>query len=602
MPFSKSAIAFAAAATFLFAACSGGGSVDEFSPTPQSLDITGTISGLNGSVDLAWNGGAVELTTNGAFTVDEAFRSGESLNFGLDSVPLQQLCEITSTTDFSDRTSDITGVTIVCEDRNFIRVFVDDFDTGNFIGGVTVTAQWDAGAGVQTLESATGANGETGFEIEEFDGRIVLSADLPGYGEQTQVVVNTSTPTIHVAHLIMQEADLVTTFDVAVGAALAVDGVAMVNVPPSALQDEAGNAYNGQVNAELTLVDPSSVPGLMPGDYLTLDGAQVQQPVESYGGIQLTLSGAAGEVLELIPGQSASVNLPLASAAVGAAPAFASLYYVDPQTGFGMDEGVLSLQTLGGRTVYSGSVDHFSTWHAGSTYVVAPITGCVVDVQGNPLPNVTVSGEGVGFIGTTRTVSQADGSYSLPARAGSGLLVTASDGYQSQTLQAVAGGVLEECLVASLLSTTINLSWGENPSDLDTHFFGFSAVNANDDFHVDWTDRSATVNGVDIELDVDDVTSYGPEVVTVPTFPFEGVYRYAVHRFSGTGTIQSSPARVELNLGGSVYLFAPPEGTPTDCWSIFDIRVDDDGRSELTTINAWVPAEYCTAGSFDRPL
>ncbi len=602
MPSKIPQFALAAAVVLALAACSGGGSVDEFSPTPQSLDISGTISGLNGSVDLTWNGGAVELTANGAFTVDDAFRSGESLTLALDSVPLQQRCEITSPADFSDRTSDIAGVNITCEDRNFVRVFVDDFDSGNFIAGVTVTAQWDAGAGLQTQEAATGVNGETGFEIEEFDGRIVLSADLPGYGEQTQVVVNTSTPTIHVAHLIMQEADLVTTFDVATGAALAVDSLAVVNVPPAALQDEAGTPYNGQVNAELTLIDPSSVPGLTPGDYLTLDGAQVQQPVETFGGIQLTLTGSAGELLNLIPGQSASVNMPVAAAAVATAPIAASLYYIDPLTGFGVNEGALSLQSVGGRTVYSGTVDHFSTWHAGSTYAVTPITGCVVDVQGNPLPNVTVSGEGVGFLGTTRTVSQADGSYSLPARDGSGLLVTASDGYQSQTLQAVAGGVLEECLVASLLATTINLSWGENPADLDTHFFGFSATNANDDFHVDWTDRSTTVNGVDIELDVDDVTSYGPEVVTVPTFPFEGVYRYAVHRFSGTGTIQSSPARVELNLGGTVYLFAPPEGTPTDCWSVFDIRVDDDGRSELTTINAWVPEEYCTAGSFDRPL
>ena len=602
MPSCRSHAALAAATALTLAACSGGGSVDEFSPTPQALSISGTVSGLNGSVDLTWNGGAVEFTTDGAFTVDDAFRSGESFVLGLDSVPLQQRCEITSATDYTDQTSDVTGVAIVCENRNFVRVFVDDFDNGNFIGGVTVTARWDAGAGMQMLDMVTGANGETGFEIEEFDGRIVLSADLPGYGEQTQVVVNTSTPTIHLAHLIMQEADLVTTFDVATGAALAVDGLAVVNVPPAALQDAAGNPYNGQVNAELTLIDPSSVPGLMPGDYLTIDGAQAQQPVESFGGMQLTLSGSADEALTLMPGQTASVNIPVAAAAIAAAPVSATLYHADPQTGFGIDEGTVALQTVGGRTVYSGSVDHFSTWHAGSTYAVAPVTGCVVDVQGEPLPNVTVSGEGVGFIGTTRTVSREDGSYSLPARAGSGLLVTASDGYQSQTLQAVAGGNLQECLVASLLATTINLSWGENPSDLDTHFFGFSATNANDDFHVDWTARSATVNGVDIELDVDDVTSYGPEVVTVPTFPFEGVYRYAVHRFSGTGTIQSSPARVELNLGGSVYLFVPPEGTPTDCWSIFDIRVDDDGSTELTAINAWVPAEYCTAGSFDRPL
>jgi uncharacterized protein YfaP (DUF2135 family) len=146
------------------------------------------------------------------------------------------------------------------------------------------------------------------------------------------------------------------------------------------------------------------------------------------------------------------------------------------------------------------------------------------------------------------------------------------------------------------------LTWGEDPSDLDTRFFGRSAVNSADDFHVDYTQRSVVVNGITIDLDVDDVTSFGPEVVTIPAFPYEGVYRYSVHLFSGTGSIQASPARVELNLAGDTFVYIPPTGTPTECWAVFDIAVDISGFPTLTELGTWEAESYCTSGDFPNPV
>ena len=191
------------------------------------------------------------------------------------------------------------------------------------------------------------------------------------------------------------------------------------------------------------------------------------------------------------------------------------------------------------------------------------------------------------------------------AQSGEDLLITVGDGLESGTSQVSTGtsdSNLSECLVASAGSSTINLTWGQDPSDLDTRLYGFSADNPDDNFEVNYTNRTQTVGGFDVELDVDDVTGFGPEIVTFPDFPFAGVYRYAVHLFSGEGSIQSSPARVEVNLRGTVTVYTPPAGTPTECWAVLDIEVDEFGNLTTTPLNSWESEDYCTGGAFANPI
>ena len=156
--------------------------------------------------------------------------------------------------------------------------------------------------------------------------------------------------------------------------------------------------------------------------------------------------------------------------------------------------------------------------------------------------------------------------------------------------------------MASAGSSTINLTWGENPRDLDTRLYGFSADSPSDNFEVNFTQRSVTTGAISVDLDVDDTNGFGPEIVTFPDFPYAGVYRYAVHLWSGTGSIQSSPARVEVNLRGSVSVFTPPGGTPTACWAVFDLEVDEFGNLTIMPLDSWEPEGYCTDGEFANPI
>jgi hypothetical protein len=141
----------------------------------------------------------------------------------------------------------------------------------------------------------------------------------------------------------------------------------------------------------------------------------------------------------------------------------------------------------------------------------------------------------------------------------------------------------------------IVLTWGRNPSDLDSHLTG-PLSGSSSRFHVYYGDRT---NGGICGLDVDDVTSFGPETITCPrtstsgiTLP-PGVYRYSIHQFSGTGNIGTSGAivRVELGDGSTHYAFPPTTGWAgdDDVWTVVELTVAEDGsitKTEVNTITA----------------
>jgi len=418
-------------------------------------------------------------------------------------------------------------------------------------------------------------------------------------------VLNTTVAGGRVVRMLMQPVNLDATFAAGAGADLSVGGDVLVSIPPAALVDGAGAPYSGDVEAELTVVDPSVDLDLMPGDYLTRDGGGVVAPIQSYGAMSLTLTGSGGEVLDLTPGMTAAVNIPVANSERGNAPATTPLYHYDRLTGYWIEEGSATPATLAsGLEVLAADVSHFTTWNGDVAFAPVPVDGCVVDAFGAPVDNVTVRADGASYLGFSRDVTDADGLFVLDVRPQAEVLVTVGDGLQSSTVEVdtgASGASIADCLVASAGSSTINLTWGENPSDLDTRLYGFSSADEADDFEVNYTRRSVTVNDITIDLDVDDVTGFGPEVVTFPEFPYPGTYRYAVHLFSGSGTIQNSPARVELNLRGDVQVFTPPQGDATVCWAVLDLEVDSAGNVTVVPLGSWEQESYCVGGDFNRP-
>lgn len=144
------------------------------------------------------------------------------------------------------------------------------------------------------------------------------------------------------------------------------------------------------------------------------------------------------------------------------------------------------------------------------------------------------------------------------------------------------------------------LSWGENPSDLDSHLTGPDG--SGDRFHVYYADETFG----ETNLDLDDTSSYGPETITlVPSG--DGMYRYSVHNYSedgpdGAAGIYTSPTTVRLyDSTGLIRTYTAPAptaqngGTAANTWRVFEMTV----TGTTVTFNGAAPAGlgYVTASS-----
>ena len=134
----------------------------------------------------------------------------------------------------------------------------------------------------------------------------------------------------------------------------------------------------------------------------------------------------------------------------------------------------------------------------------------------------------------------------------------------------------------------IVLTWGLNPSDLDSHLIVPEGEGAQ--FEVRWNHRGSFVSWPYADLDVDDVTSYGPETITI-TQPQPGVYSYAVYRYSGTGSLLTSNARVMVyGSEGLIRQWNVPSAGSGDWWYVFDLDAPTEHLSSVNIVQSSPPA------------
>ncbi len=126
------------------------------------------------------------------------------------------------------------------------------------------------------------------------------------------------------------------------------------------------------------------------------------------------------------------------------------------------------------------------------------------------------------------------------------------------------------------------LTWGENPSDLDSHLWTPS-IDGNS-YHIYFASRGDSANAPYVDLDVDDVTSYGPEHITIHD-EYPGTYTYAIYHYSGTGDISTSEADVGiLEPDGTVQAFAVPEAAASANWW-WHVCTIDGTTGQVTPVN-----------------
>lgn len=463
---------------------------------------------------------------------------------------------------------------------------IANYFTGELLPDVEVALSNGSDTTQSVLSDEQGA-----YEVSVVDrflsSRMTLTARLNTFASYSLVFDDEAT--LENRFIALVPSNVTSRFDPNQDAVVSFDGMDLLSFNANTLNREDGGDIVGEVIAQVTVIDPSSDISIMPGEMIALEGDNIV-PIESFGAIDVILTDESGAAVNLQAGQTSDIRIPLSSNA-NSAPSIIPLYYFDTMQGVWIESGEAVLNTENGESFYAGTVAQFATWNADQRYTTVFIEGCVVDTNGEPLSNATVRSIGSSYNGSSSARTNVDGIFSIPVRQDSTVLLSSENGNQSRTLTVEAGNEnlsLTDCLELSAATASITLTWGQNPRDLDSHFYGPTNAEGSSEFHVYYANRQVIVDDTTVFLDVDNVSSFGPEVITVPNFPFAGRYQYLVYQFSGSENILASPTRVRLRVNNQTRIFAPEEGDVTRYWHVFDFVVDSAGNVAIEEVNQWI--------------
>ena len=466
--------------------------------------------------------------------------------------------------------------------------------TGQVFGGTTGQAVSDAAVSADGQSTTTAADGSYTLSNVGLGDRIVVSVSVPGFAEQSKIVrMSNQNPNATLPVSILP-VDLEQEFDPDTAQTLTVaDSPASVILAATSLVQADGSVPNGNVTINLTVIDPTVDIELMPGDMQTDVGGGTLSPIESFGAIIATFTDSMGNNLNLTQGGNATIHIPLADK-TGNPPATVPLYFYDETSGLWVEEGSATLVIDAAGSYYEGAVSHFSAWNADVLYPQIRINGCVENSSDARVTGVSVVSVGDDYSGTSSAITDASGNFSVIAKQDSSVLVFGLQaGIKTNTIKlqtTVSDQSMSDCLVfstgsgASDTAISIKLSWGASPLDIDAYLVG------PDDIRVYFGDKGSLIAFPFSQLDVDDLASFGPEIITIFNFPVAGTYRYSANNFSETFMpgMTESPARVELNVNGDITLFTPPPGeNDNTTWDVFEFVVADDGGFSVSPINTW---------------
>jgi Carboxypeptidase regulatory-like domain len=127
----------------------------------------------------------------------------------------------------------------------------------------------------------------------------------------------------------------------------------------------------------------------------------------------------------------------------------------------------------------------------------------------------------------------------------------------------------------------IVLTWGQIPSDLDSHLWApNNGCESQNPFHLYYPDSGPFGHGCTsfFSLDLDDTSSYGPETTTIWQWNPTGSYRFLVHDYSNFSSC-NPPCKAMSNSGATVtvltatdtFVFNITPDTSATAWRVFDV-------------------------------
>jgi outer membrane protein assembly factor BamB len=235
---------------------------------------------------------------------------------------------------------------------------------------------------------------------------------------------------------------LIGTFMANVGGELETPEGMSVQIPADAIE----GGYQGEVRVYAEYLDPTSpmtllgIPGLE-----ALNVAGESGVLKSFGMGHVELEDMSGIGLQLAPGATAQLRMPVPEDLLGAADSSIPLWYFDEAAGIWREEGSASLEGAG----YVGDVPHFTLWNCDDLFPCSTVNDFTISCGGIPVGNMPVVFKAIDSVLIGTGVTFDDGSihtylpcseefeiYAVPP-GGNGqkyLLATilASDGEQAQ--------------------------------------------------------------------------------------------------------------------------------------------------------------------------
>jgi hypothetical protein len=588
---------------------------------PTARDITVSVSGTSGTVVVQVGDTELSFTGDGSQTLSDVSYD-QDVAARILSAPAGVVCLFTPAQQ--DAINVDREAVIECGGPS-VTGFVRDSATGDPIASAAVAVSLlnEQGTGVElALDLTTDAEGRFSIENITTDRKVVVAITAEGYASNASVMEVSSLRPILERDIYISKYSGIDVESPDSEMNFSLNGVRVLNIPANGLQkiSNPSAAVAGVVTAEITVLDASGDPTIIPGRFR--DSAQ--NYLESFGGISLKLVDEDGDQLELKTGVEASIAIPAAKGQltriIAAAAAEAEsesfinfqLLEVDADLGLWFARQTTRPSFEGITRTFEGTITALNadsnTFMVAANYRSNQVSGCMIDLQGNRVAGVQVITQGENYIGMTYTTTNENGNFLATAKEGENLLIYGLTNTRSRTAKESTNSadadtppaerltkLMDDCILIDDQTTVITLTWGENPSDLDSQLFGPTETEG-ERFHIYYVTREATVNGVTMFLDVDDVTSFGPEVTTIPKFPLPGIYEFFVDLFAGTGTIRNSPAKVEVNAQGNRFVFSPGSGTVDKCWHVFDIEVDDQLKGTVIKKDDWVDETVCDTG------
>jgi hypothetical protein len=153
------------------------------------------------------------------------------------------------------------------------------------------------------------------------------------------------------------------------------------------------------------------------------------------------------------------------------------------------------------------------------------------------------------------------------------LIIIKKEGYSDLVAKCPCSGLTYALspVMQNLDGLRVVLTWGAQPPDLDLHV-------AFPNNHVFWRNR----RGVEANLDIDHIDSFGPETITLERKHAGETYVFAVHDYTDrtnpvTTALSNSQAKVFVYVGQSlVRSYYVPRNQPGNLWTVFRITGDGD--------------------------